>query len=66
VLGHKGVKGPEAQAFILEMYAAWKDWESSGGKRSSKGMRCSQGGLGVLLGSLLVGMLLGTCFDVCW
>ena len=31
-IGQEGSKSPEAQAFVIEMHAAWKDWVAASSK----------------------------------
>ena len=39
--GVEGGKSPEGQAFVVEMYAAWRDWVADGSKGANSGIRTS-------------------------
>ncbi|EMD35968.1 hypothetical protein CERSUDRAFT_115919 [Gelatoporia subvermispora B] len=53
-----GQHSPEGQAFVLEMYAAWRDWVAAGAPGANTAFALRAGGVGVLI-SLATGALLG-------
>ena len=57
--GREGSRSPEGQAFVVEMYAAWRDWVEAGapGANAAVGVRVGRdGGAGV---GVLVAVVLG-------
>ena len=61
--GVQGRESPEAQAFVVLMHAAWKDWVKEGSKDASGAGRVRMGldGMGLMLvlaGAGVVGLLL--------
>ena len=44
--GREGSRSPEGQAFVVEMYAAWRDWVEAGapGANAAVGVRVGGGG----------------------
>lgn len=37
--GDEGSKSPEGQAFVVEMYAAWRDWVENGSEGANGSIR---------------------------
>jgi hypothetical protein len=57
--GQEGSKSPEAQAFVIEMHAAWKDWVAAGSKGANAArivQPCTMWGCLALAG-LMVGLV---------
>jgi hypothetical protein len=59
-IGKQGQHSPEAQAFVLELHAAWRDWNAAGaqglggGKKNSARPAARAAGVGaVVLGTVL-------------
>ncbi|OCH84943.1 Six-hairpin glycosidase [Obba rivulosa] len=50
-----GQHSPESQAFVVEMYAAWRDWVDAGAP-GANGARAVRVGVAGVLGSLAVGV----------
>ncbi|KAL5512387.1 hypothetical protein ACEPAG_3379 [Sanghuangporus baumii] len=60
--GQQGARSPEAQAFVVLMYSAWRDWVQDGAVGASGGARRARGdvpGLGLMLGMAVLGVGVG-------
>ncbi len=59
-VGAQGEHSPEGQAFVLEMYAAWRDWAALGspGKNGAAGQVVTRMGVVVAAVSLCCAVLL--------
>ncbi|KAL5500891.1 hypothetical protein ACEPAH_9278 [Sanghuangporus vaninii] len=59
--GQEGERSPEAQAFVVMMYAAWRDWVQDGAVGANGARRASGDvpGFGVMLGVIALGVSVG-------
>lgn len=58
--GQEGSESPEAQAFVIEMHAAWKDWVAAGSKGANAAgivQPCTMWGCLALAGLMVVGLV---------
>ncbi|KAL5522252.1 hypothetical protein ACEPAF_2109 [Sanghuangporus sanghuang] len=57
----EGEKSAEAQAFVVMMYAAWRDWEQEGavGANAARRARGDVPGFGVMIGVIVLGVGVG-------
>jgi len=60
--GLEGLQSPEGQAFVVEMYSAWRDWVEDGtkGTNAARSTRMGPGVAGAWTGVGIVSLLLGT------
>lgn len=60
--GIEGEKSPEAQAFVVEMYAAWRDWTAVGSPGANAAGRVH--GAGAMSLWVCVGVVLTMLFGM--
>jgi len=57
--GQQGAQSPEAQAFVVEMHAAWRDWVADGSKGANGALSVIRGPTSTVLVGVWVVVVAG-------